>query len=70
VISWQLAVGSHVNLTIYNLAGQAVATLVDEFQPADIHSVEFDGSKLASGVYFYKLQAGKYVETRKMVLMR
>ena len=70
VISWQLAVGSTVNLTVYNLAGQTVATLVDGYQSAGNHSIQFDGSGLASGVYLYRLQVGNNVETRKMVLMR
>jgi polyhydroxybutyrate depolymerase len=70
VISWQLVVGSSVNLSIYNVAGQRVSKLVNERQPAGFHSVEFDASQLASGVYFYRLEAGNQVETRKMVLMK
>ena len=69
-ISWQLAVSSPVNLSVYNLEGQRVAVLVDERQPAGFHQVEFDASELASGIYLYRLRAGKYVETRKMVLMK
>ena len=69
-ISWQLAVSSPVNLAVYNLAGQRVAVLVDERQPAGFHQIEFDASELASGIYLYRLRAGKYVETRKMVLMK
>jgi hypothetical protein len=81
VISWrvpspaqggdgQLAVSNHVTLTVYNLAGQKVATLVDENKKAGNHSIQFDGSDLASGIYLYRLQAGDFVETRKMVLMK
>ncbi|UCF65510.1 MAG: T9SS type A sorting domain-containing protein [bacterium] len=70
VISWQLAVGSPVKLTIYNLLGQTVKILVDEWLPVGIHTVEFDGSGLPSGVYLYKIEAGEYVEVRKMVLMK
>jgi hypothetical protein len=70
VISWQLAVGSPVKLTLYNVTGQKVATLVDERQPAGVHSVEWNASGLASGVYLYKLEAGQYAEVRKMILMK
>jgi hypothetical protein len=70
VISWQLAVGSPVRLTIFNLAGQRVAILIDEKRPAGYHSIEFNGTGLASGIYFYRLQAGENVEMRKMVLMK
>ena len=69
-ISWQLAVGSPVQLEVFNLVGQKVATLVNEKQPAGSYSIEFYASHLASGVYLYRLQAGDYVETRKMVLMK
>jgi hypothetical protein len=47
-----------------------VATLIDEKQQAGYHFIEFSGSGLASGIYFYQLQAGEYVEMRKMVLMK
>jgi len=70
VISWQLPVGSPVKLTVYNLVGQLVTTLVDERQSAGSHSVEWDATGLASGVYICHLQADKYVESRKMVLMK
>jgi hypothetical protein len=70
VISWQLAVGSQVKLTVYALNGQKVATLVDEKQPAGTHSVEWDASGLASGVYFYQLEAKKFKQVRKMLLAR
>jgi len=69
-ISWQLPVGLSVNLSLYNIAGQRVAVLVDERQSAGTHQVEFDASHLAGGVYFYRLQAGDYVETRKMVVIK
>jgi flagellar hook assembly protein FlgD len=59
-----------VALNIYNTLGQQVATLVNRNEEAGYHSVRFDGSNLASGVYFYRLQAGTYVETRKLLLLR
>ncbi len=69
-LSWQLAVGSPVKLTVYDLTGQEVTTLVNQQQPAGNHSVEFDAAGLASGVYIYRLQAGEYVQTRKMILLK
>ena len=59
-----------VILKIYDVLGREVATLVNEEQPAGEYEVEFDGSALTSGIYFYQLKAGEYSETRKMVLLR
>ena len=70
IISWQLAIGSFVYLSVYNSAGQSVAILVNERQPAGYHSIGFDGSRLSSGVYLYRLGIGTYTETRKMVLLK
>jgi hypothetical protein len=70
VIRYSLPVSGHVTLKLYNLLGQEVVLLVDEVQEAGYKSVKLDGSKLSSGVYFYRLVTGSYIETRKMVLMR
>jgi len=70
VISWQLAVGSHVELTIYNILGENVATLLSERQKAGYHSFEWNASGFASGVYYYKLEAGEFQQVKKMVLLR
>jgi photosystem II stability/assembly factor-like uncharacterized protein len=61
---------SKVMLKLYNLLGEEVATLVNEEKVAGYYTVEFNASSLSSGVYFYKLQAGSFVETKKMVLMK
>jgi hypothetical protein len=50
--------------------GNEVATLVDEYREAGRYEIEFDASKLSSGIFFYKLQVGSYVETRKMILLK
>jgi len=50
--------------------GQYVATRVDGVQEAGVHEVMFDGSRLASGVYFYTMRAGNYAETRRLVILR
>jgi hypothetical protein len=59
-----------VTLTVFNTLGQAVATLVNENQEAGYHDVRFDGSGVASGVYYYRIQAGGYVKTMKMLTVR
>jgi flagellar hook assembly protein FlgD len=59
-----------VTLTVFNTLGQSVSTLVNGEQDAGYHEVQFDGSKLASGVYLYRIQAGSYVETKKLLLVR
>jgi len=69
-IAYSLPKACRVRLTIYNILGQRVATLVDERQLAGYRSLRWDASAYASGVYFYRLQAGDFVETRKMVLLR
>jgi hypothetical protein len=72
VISWQLAVGSFVTLKIYDLLGREVRTLVNEPQAAGNHSVQFaiGNMHLASGVYLYRIQAGEFVQTKKMLILK
>jgi hypothetical protein len=69
-ISWQSPVSSHQTLKIYDVLSNEVATLVDEYREAGVYEVEFDASQLSSGIYFYQLQAGGFVETKKMILLR
>jgi uncharacterized delta-60 repeat protein len=69
-ISWQLPVGSRQTLIIYDVLGNEVTTLVDEYKPAGSYQIEFDASSLPSGIYFYKLQSDNYVKTKKMILMK
>jgi len=57
-------------LKVFNILGQEVATLVNEVQSAGQHSVNFNASGLASGVYLYRLQAGEFTSSYKMVLMK
>ncbi|KAA0242219.1 MAG: T9SS type A sorting domain-containing protein [Ignavibacteriota bacterium] len=59
-----------VTLKIYDILGNEVATLVNEEKQAGVYEVEFDASSLASGMYLYKLQAGGFVQTKKMILLR
>jgi photosystem II stability/assembly factor-like uncharacterized protein len=69
-IRYSLPERTHVTLSVHNILGQVVATLVNEIQGAGSHEVRFDASGLASGVYFYRLQAGSFVETKKLALVR
>lgn len=61
---------SHVKLEIYNILGQRVETLVDQYLPAGSYSYEWNGSKMASGIYLYSLTTDSGVYTRKMTLMK
>jgi hypothetical protein len=69
-IRYTLPHRSQVLLAVYNTLGQRVAALVQGQEEAGSYEVKFDGSNLASGVYFYRLQAGTYVETKKLLLLR
>lgn len=68
----QYAIGSRqfVTLKVYDVLGNEIAALVNEEKPAGNYEVEFNASKLSSGVYFYKLQAGDFVQTKKMIYIR
>lgn len=70
VISYSLPVRTSVTLRVYDVLGKEIATLVDERQNAGIHSTTFDAGGLSSGVYFYRLTAGSFVETKKLMLMK
>jgi hypothetical protein len=69
-IHYEVPEREHLVLKVYDLGGREVATLVDEVKTAGRYDVAFDAGKLASGVYFYKLTAGSFNQTRRMVLVR
>jgi hypothetical protein len=69
-ISFAVPTKSDVTLSVYNILGQEVATLVNEVKEAGTYDVTFSSAKLTSGVYFYTMKAGQYTETKKMVLMK
>ena len=60
----------HINLSIYNILGQKVATLISENQYAGIYSVKWDGSGFPGGVYFYQIKTGDFVQTKRMLLIK
>jgi hypothetical protein len=69
-IEFALPREEHVTLKVYNLAGTEVATLVDRKFPAGTHKAEWNGQNFPSGVYFYRLEAGDFMQTRKLTLVR
>jgi hypothetical protein len=69
-IRYELPHASRVSLKVYNTLGLEVATLVNETKPAGVYTAQFDAANLASGVYFYRLQAGNFVVTKKLILLR
>ena len=69
-ISWQSPVGSHQTIKVFDVLGREVATLVDEYRTAGNYEVDFNAADLPSGVYMYRIQAGDYAETKKMILLR
>lgn len=69
-ISYALPVNSEVLLTVYDALGNELSVLVNEEKSAGQHSVEFNASNLASGLYFYRIQAGNFNQTRKMILLK
>lgn len=69
-IKYQISKSDFVNLKIYDIVGKEIATLVNEKQSPGTYEVSFDGTNYPSGVYFYKLIAGDYSETKKMVLIK
>jgi hypothetical protein len=70
VIRYELPVNSNVTITVFDVLGNEVATLVNEPKPAGSFEVNFNGSNLSSGVYYYRLKAGSFIETKKFVLLK
>jgi len=70
LIQYALPQPAVVRLEVYNIIGRRVALLVDEPKIAGWHEISFDASSLASGIYIYRIQAGSFVETRQMVLVK
>jgi hypothetical protein len=69
-ISFALPVAGNVNLVVYDILGREVATLVNDYRTAGTHTVNFDASRIASGVYMYKITSGDFTDTKKMVLIK
>ncbi len=69
-IKYSIPKDVNVKITVYNIAGEEVIILVNEYKSAGNYSVKFDGTNLASGIYFYRIKAGDFTDTKKMVLIK
>ena len=65
-----LSKSEYVELKVYNIRGKDVITLVSNKLNQGIHTFQFDGKKLASGIYYYRIQAGEFQDVKKMILLR
>jgi hypothetical protein len=70
VIRYQLPKESEVKLRIFDVLGREITTLIDQYQKEGRYEVEFNASKLASGVYIYRLEADDFVNSKKMLLVK
>jgi len=70
VIQYAIPTASNVKIEIFNITGENVATLVDGFKSEGYHEVSFNASGLPSGIYLYRISAGAFVSTKKMMLMK
>ena len=69
-IRFNLPEAGNVKLTLFNILGQEIKTLVNEFKESGVHTINFDATELNSGMYIYKIEAGNFVQTRKMTLIK
>ena len=70
IIKFSLPEASNVKLTIFNILGQEVKTLVNEFKEVGVHNINFNSDGIDSGVYIYRIEAGSFTQTRKMTLIK
>jgi len=69
VISFQIPVAGKVTIKLFDILGREIETIIDEERTAGIHSINFNGNYLASGIYFYSISANDFHQTKKMVLL-
>jgi hypothetical protein len=69
-IRYELPEPSQVRLTVYDILGRELSVLVNERRDAGVHEVKFDASGLSSGVYFYRIQAGDFVQSKRLTVLR
>ncbi len=70
IIKYQLPMFEKIKITVFDVLGREVETLIDDEKPKGSYSIEFNASGLASGIYFYRMQTGSYVETKKLILLK
>ena len=69
-IGFNLQEAGIVKLTLFNILGQELRTLVNEYKESGVHTINFDASDLNSGMYIYKIESGSFTQTRKMTLIK
>ena len=69
-IKYQIAELSFINIKVYDVLGNEIAILVNEEKSAGEYEIEFNGSEFTSGIYFYQLRAGSFIQTKKMILLK
>ena len=69
-IKYQIPELSFITIKVFDISGKEVRTLLSEVSPAGSYQIEFRAKELPSGIYFYHLEAGDFIETRKMVLLK
>jgi glucuronoarabinoxylan endo-1,4-beta-xylanase len=70
VVNYQVPEQSHVTIKVYDILGKEIAELVNTRKEAGFYSLNFDASNLSSGTYIYRMEAGKYIESRKMIVLK
>ena len=70
MIKYNLDKPNYIKLTIFNLTGQEIATVVNGFQTSGVHEINWQAEGLPSGIYFYRLQAGDFSDTKKLILQK
>jgi hypothetical protein len=70
IIRYHVPAKNHISIAVFDLLGREVSTLVNDVQTAGNYTIDFDASRLSSGIYYYQLRSGSFVETKKMVLLR
>ncbi|HMQ67371.1 MAG TPA: T9SS type A sorting domain-containing protein [Ignavibacteria bacterium] len=70
IIRFEIPENGHVKLSVYDITGRLIRTIVDEFRNAGAYESAFDGSSLSSGFYFYRLESGRNIETNRMILLK
>ncbi len=70
VINYSISQANIVSLKIYDVLGDEIVTLVNEYKAAGNYSIEFDGNNFSSGVYFYRIHSGNFIDTKKLILLK
>ncbi|MBK9334164.1 MAG: T9SS type A sorting domain-containing protein [Ignavibacteria bacterium] len=70
MIKYNIKKDGFISLKVYNILGKEMASIVNEVKRAGRYEVDFNGSNLSSGIYYYRLQAGEFIETRKMLILK